>query len=52
VHHTIAAQHTTYPPILSIGATIPIKLVNTKGSKQYPNTDALRGNVRELASAD
>lgn len=49
VHHTIAAQLTTYPPALSIGATIPTRLVKTRGRRQYPRTEALRGKVRELA---
>jgi hypothetical protein len=30
----------------SIGSTTPTKLVITKGSKQYPSTDALLGNVK------
>jgi hypothetical protein len=46
VHHTIAKLVSTYPSIPSIGTTMPTKLVITRGSKQYPSTDALRGNVR------
>lgn len=48
VHQTIARLVKTYPSRPSIGTTIPTKLVITNGSKQYPSTDAERGNVNVL----
>jgi hypothetical protein len=45
VHHTIAKLVNTYPSIPSIGSMTPTKLVNTRGNRQYPKTDALRVNV-------
>lgn len=48
VHHAIAILVNAYPNIPSIGTTIPIKLVSTKGNKQYPSTLALRRNVSVL----
>jgi hypothetical protein len=49
VHHTIAKLVNTYPSMPSIGNTTPTKLVNTKGNRQYPKTDALlvKVNVEE-----
>jgi hypothetical protein len=46
VHHTIAKLVNTYPSMPSIGSTTPTKLVNTRGNRQYPNTDALRVKVK------
>lgn len=42
----------TYPPAESMGITTPTRLMTTRGSKQYPSTDALRGYVRELAKVE
>jgi hypothetical protein len=49
VHQTIAKLVSTYPSMPSIGNTTPTKLVNTKGKRQYPRTDALlvKVNVEE-----
>ncbi len=51
MHHTIANELITYPTAVSIGSSTPTKLVPTSGSKQYPSTLALRGNVSVLLSA-
>jgi hypothetical protein len=46
VHHATAALVNMYPRAVSIGTATPMKLVNTSGSRQYPNTLQLRGKVR------
>lgn len=45
VHHKIAALVMTIPNGPSIGRTTPNRLVATSGNRQYPSTDAERGNV-------
>jgi hypothetical protein len=46
VHHTIAAEVRRYPSAVSIGRAMPTNDVSTRGRRQYPSTDAERGNVR------
>lgn len=45
VHQRIARLVKIRPKKVFIGATTPTRLVATSGSRQYPKTLALRGNV-------
>lgn len=46
VHHMMAAVVNTMPRGVSMGMTMPNRLVATRGKRQYPSTLALRGYVR------
>jgi len=51
VHHATAALVSRYPAAVSMGSATPTKLVMTKGSRQYPNTEQLLKNVRVVLYA-
>ena len=51
VHQLTAANVKLYPTTVSIGTTIPTKLVNTSGNKQYPSTLADFKNVSVVAAS-
>jgi hypothetical protein len=46
-HQTMAKLVSRYPNRLSMGITMPTIDVSTRGSRQYPNTEAERGKVSE-----
>jgi len=46
-HHMIDRLVRRYPNKPSRGTTIPMIATRTSGSRQYPSTDAERGNVNE-----
>ena len=46
VHHPTAAVVKRYPNMVSMGIRIPMRLVSTRGKKQYPSTLADLGKVR------
>ena len=46
-HQTIARLVRKYPNSPSSGVTIPKIEIRTRGSRQYPSTDADRGSVSE-----
>jgi len=52
VHHTIAKVVRMYPKSVSMGAKMPTREVRTRGSRQYPSTDAERDRVRMLEKCD
>lgn len=52
VHHIMAAVVNIYPNGPSMGTTMPINDVRTSGRRQYPSTDAERGNVRVEEKCD
>jgi len=48
VHHMMAAVVRTMPSGVSMGITMPTRLVATSGRRQYPSTLAERANVMPL----